>query len=54
MRLPELPVLDLSLEISRPKGDREFLELLLDTLKVERCAYRELHEYMTAPGRRDS
>ena len=35
------------------RGDREFLELLLDTLKLERCAYRELHEYMTAPGRRD-
>ena len=35
------------------RGDREFLELLLDTLKLERCAYRELHEYMTAPGRRE-
>lgn len=35
------------------RGDREFLELLLDTLKLERCAYRELHAYMTAPGRRE-
>ena len=32
------------------RGDREFLQLLIDTLKVERPAYRELHEYMTASG----
>jgi hypothetical protein len=30
------------------RDDREFLQLLIDTLKVERPAYRELHEYMTA------
>jgi hypothetical protein len=28
------------------RGNREFLQLLVDTLKVERPAYRELHEYM--------
>lgn len=32
------------------RGNREFLQLLMDTLKVERPAYRELHEYMTAHG----
>ncbi len=32
------------------RGNREFLQLLMDTLKVERPAYRELHEYMTAQG----
>ncbi len=30
------------------RGDAEFIELLIDTLKVERSAYRELHAYMTA------
>ena len=32
------------------RGNRECLQLLMDTLKVERPAYRELHEYMTAQG----
>jgi len=32
------------------RGNREFLQLLMDTLKVERPAYRELYEYMTAQG----
>jgi hypothetical protein len=32
------------------RGNREFLQLLMDTLKVERPAYRELHEYMSAQG----
>jgi len=32
------------------RGNRDFLQLLMDTLKVERPAYRELHEYMTAQG----
>ena len=32
------------------RGNHEFLQLLMDTLKVERPAYRELHEYMTAQG----
>src|SRR5262245_29523533 len=32
------------------RGNREFLQLMMDTLKVERTAYRELNEYMTAQG----
>jgi len=30
------------------RKDREFLRLIIDTLKVERAAYRALHEYMAA------
>ena len=30
------------------RKDREFFGLIIDTLKVERAAYRELHTYMTA------
>jgi hypothetical protein len=29
------------------RGDRDFTQLLIDTLKIERPAYRELHRYMT-------
>lgn len=29
------------------RNDREFLEIVIDTLKVERAAYRDLHAYMT-------
>jgi hypothetical protein len=32
------------------RGDRQFVELLIDTLKLERAAYRELHQYMQAQG----
>ena len=32
------------------RGDREFISLLIDTLRVERPAYRELHAYMAAQG----
>jgi len=32
------------------RGDREFIGLLIDTLRVERPVYRELHAYMTAHG----
>jgi hypothetical protein len=32
------------------RNDRDFRQLLVDTLKVERPAYRELHEYMTSHG----
>ena len=32
------------------RGDREFVQALIDTLKVERPAYRELHAYMAAHG----
>ena len=28
--------------------DREFVALLIDTLKLERPSYHELHAYMTA------
>ena len=30
------------------RHDREFLECVIDTLKVERAAYRDLHGYMIA------
>src|SRR5262245_25747115 len=30
--------------------DREFVQLLMDTLKLERPAYRALHDYMIANG----
>lgn len=29
-------------------GDREFLRLLIDTLRVDRSAYRDLHDFMVA------
>jgi hypothetical protein len=32
------------------RGDRQFTRLLVDTLKVERPAYRELHAYALAHG----
>jgi hypothetical protein len=31
-------------------GDGEFLRLIIDTLRVERAAYRDLHNYMVAQG----
>ena len=30
------------------RDDREFIQMLIDTLKVERPAYRDLHAYMMA------
>ena len=30
------------------RSDKDFVTLLIDTLKVERSAYRDLHKYMTA------
>jgi hypothetical protein len=30
------------------RGDREFIQLLIDTLKVERPAYKQLHAYMAS------
>lgn len=30
------------------RGDREFVQLLIDTLRVERPAYRTLYQYMVA------
>jgi len=32
------------------RNDREFLSNIIDTLKVERPVYRELHDYVTAHG----
>ncbi len=32
------------------RGDREFVSLLIDTMRVERPAYRELHAFMAANG----
>lgn len=32
------------------RGDRQFIQLLIDTLKVERPAYRALHQYMIENG----
>ena len=32
------------------RKDVEFLRLVMDTLRVERAAYRELHDYMRAQG----
>ena len=32
------------------KGDRAFIQTLIDTLKTDRAAYRELYEYMSAHG----
>ena len=30
------------------RDDREFIQMLIDTLKIERPAYRQLHAYMMA------
>ena len=30
------------------RGDRQFVQLIIDTLRVERPAYRELHQYMAS------
>jgi hypothetical protein len=32
------------------RNDRDFQQLLIDTLKVERPAYRELHQYILEQG----
>jgi len=32
------------------RGNKQFLQLLVDTLKVERPAYRDLREYMVSQG----
>ena len=32
------------------RGDRTFVQTLIDTLKVDRPAYRELHVYMASHG----
>jgi hypothetical protein len=32
------------------RGDREFVALLLDALRIDRAAYRKLHGYISAQG----
>ena len=32
------------------RGDRQFASLLIDTMKLDRPAYRDLHAYATAQG----
>jgi hypothetical protein len=32
------------------RGNREFVRLLLDTLKIDRPAYQRVHEYIAAEG----
>jgi hypothetical protein len=32
------------------RGNREFISLLIETMRLERPAYRELHGYMAAQG----
>ena len=32
------------------RGNREFVTLLLDMLKIDRPAYQKLHAYITAAG----
>ncbi len=34
----------------KQRGNREFATLLIDTMRVDRPAYRELHAYATAQG----
>jgi hypothetical protein len=41
---------DLSKVCPAAKADREFVALLLDTLKVERPAYQRLHAFVVAQG----
>src|SRR5262249_11051551 len=36
------------------RGDRQFVTLLLDTLKLDRPAYQKLHAYATAHGWQES
>jgi hypothetical protein len=41
---------ELSERFSTARGDRQFVTLLLDTLAVDRPAYRRLHTYVLAQG----
>jgi hypothetical protein len=41
---------DLEKRFPSVKGDREFVSLLLDTLKLDRPAYQQLHAYVTSRG----
>jgi hypothetical protein len=41
---------DLSARFPSARGDREFVSLLLDTLKLDRPAYQKLHAYISREG----
>ena len=41
---------DLANRFPTARGHRELIELLLDTLKLDRPAYQKLHTYVTAQG----
>jgi hypothetical protein len=43
-------VTDLFERFPSVRGNKEFVSLLLDTLKVDRPAYQKLHAYITAQG----
>jgi hypothetical protein len=51
-RHPSCPYFRLRLDEIFPqqRGDQAFVQALVDTLKVDRPAYRELHAYMAAHG----
>jgi hypothetical protein len=41
---------DLNERFPAARGDREFVSLLLDSLKLDRPAYQKLHAYIAAQG----
>ena len=49
---PTFPYFEMQMNEIFPqrRRDREFIALFIDTLKVERLAYRDLHAYMMARG----
>jgi hypothetical protein len=49
---PTFPYFEMQMHEIFPqrRGDREFIALFIDTLKIERLAYRDLHAYMVAKG----
>jgi len=49
---PSFPGFLHELEMKFPaiRDDREFVSLLLDTLRLDRAAYQKLHTYVTAQG----
>ena len=49
---PTFPYFEMQMNEIFPqrRRDREFIALFIDTLKVERLAYRDLHAYMVAKG----
>lgn len=41
---------ELDMKFPAIRGDREFVSLLLDTLRLDRAAYQKLHTYVTSHG----